>query len=152
CFSSLSVLYAYVGRYGNRVALGSKSGTVSNIGSRAITSTDFERKKETIPTRAFVTERLLNWALCGTTTRLVIRVGVAYGCDQWKATRVLLQASIAPPTLTPDPDHASFVTTYFSRNTYPDLLRSVRAFLSPTQPDYVSNHTYRSWFTTAHIT
>ncbi len=34
-----------------------------------------------IPNKAFVTERLINWSLTDTTTRLVIRLGVAYGSD-----------------------------------------------------------------------
>ncbi|MEA7614644.1 M3 family metallopeptidase, partial [Salmonella enterica subsp. enterica serovar Anatum] len=42
--------------------------------------------------KAFVTERLINWSLSDTTTRLVIRLGVAYGSDLEKVKRVLLQA------------------------------------------------------------
>ncbi|XPE70255.1 hypothetical protein ACNKHP_20150 [Shigella boydii] len=41
--------------------------------------TDFDRKEVIIPNKAFVTERLMDWSFTDTTTRLVIRLGVAYG-------------------------------------------------------------------------
>lgn len=47
-----------------------------------------------IPNKAFVTERLINWSLSDTTTRLVIRIGVAYGSDLDKVKKVLLQAAM----------------------------------------------------------
>ncbi|SUI84203.1 Potassium efflux system KefA precursor [Serratia marcescens] len=34
-----------------------------------------------IPNKAFVTERLINWSLSDTITRVLIKVGVAYGSD-----------------------------------------------------------------------
>lgn len=48
-----------------------------------------------IPNKAF-TERLINWSLTDTTTRLVIRLGVAYGSDLEKVRKVLLKAATEP--------------------------------------------------------
>ncbi|WP_420062460.1 mechanosensitive ion channel domain-containing protein, partial [Klebsiella pneumoniae] len=39
---------------------------------------DFDRKEVIIPNKAFVTERLINWSLSDTVTRVVIRLGVAF--------------------------------------------------------------------------
>ncbi|VCV82160.1 Mechanosensitive channel MscK [Escherichia coli] len=50
-----------------------------------------------IPNKAFVTERLINWSLTDTTTRLVIRLGVAYGSDLEKVRKVLLKAATEHP-------------------------------------------------------
>ena len=74
-------------RIGDTVTIGSFSGTVSKIRIRATTITDFDRKEVIIPNKAFVTERLINWSLTDTTTRLVIRLGVAYGSDLEKVRK-----------------------------------------------------------------
>ena len=68
-------------RIGDTVTIGTFSGTVSKIRIRATTITDFDRKEVIIP-KAFVTERLINWSLSDTVTRVVIRLGVAYGSDR----------------------------------------------------------------------
>lgn len=81
--SGLIILFERPVRIGDTVTIGTYSGTVSKIRIRATTITDFDRKEVIIPNKAFVTERLINWSLSDTTTRLVIRLGVAYGSD-WR--------------------------------------------------------------------
>ena len=54
------------------VTIGTYSGTVSRIRIRATTVTDFDRKEVIIPNKAFVTERLINWTLSDTVTRIII--------------------------------------------------------------------------------
>ncbi|WP_146664549.1 mechanosensitive ion channel domain-containing protein, partial [Salmonella enterica] len=93
---------------GDTVTIGTYSGTVSKIRIRATTITDFDRKEVIIPNKAFVTERLINWSLSDTTTRLVIRLGVAYGSDLEKVKRVLLQAAMEHPKVMHDPEPAVF--------------------------------------------
>ena len=44
----------------------------------------FRSQRSDYPEQAFVTERLINWSLTDTTTRLVIRLGVAYAAPIWK--------------------------------------------------------------------
>lgn len=94
--SGLIILFERPVRIGDTVTIGTFSGTVSKIRIRATTITDFDRKEVIIPNKAFVTERLINWSLTDTTTRLVIRLGVAYGSDLEKVRRVLLQAAEHP--------------------------------------------------------
>ncbi len=60
-----------------------------------------DRKEVIIPNKAFVTERLINWSLTDTTTRLVIRLGVAYGSDLEKVRKVLLKAATERPRVMP---------------------------------------------------
>ncbi|WP_163468282.1 mechanosensitive ion channel domain-containing protein, partial [Klebsiella michiganensis] len=69
------------------------SGTVSRIRIRATTVTDFDRKEVIIPNKAFVTERLINWTLSDTVTRIIIQVGVAYGSDLDKVKTILMKAA-----------------------------------------------------------
>ncbi|WP_139129929.1 mechanosensitive ion channel domain-containing protein, partial [Salmonella enterica] len=62
--------------------------------------------------KAFVTERLINWSLSDTSTRLVIRLGVAYGSDMEKGKRVLLPAAMEHPKGLHDTEPAVVCTTF----------------------------------------
>jgi potassium efflux system protein len=53
---------------------------------------DFDNKEVIIPNKAFITERVVNWTLSNQTTRLLLKVGVAYGSDIGLVQRVLLAA------------------------------------------------------------
>ncbi len=92
--------------------LGTFSGTVSKIRIRATTITDFDRKEVIIPNKAFVTERLINWSLSDTVTRVVIRLGVAYGSDLDKVKEVLLKVAHDHPKVMQEPAPAVFFTTF----------------------------------------
>ncbi|WAD33111.1 mechanosensitive channel MscK [Citrobacter braakii] len=110
--SGLIILFERPVRIGDTVTIGTFSGTVSKIRIRATTITDFDRKEVIIPNKAFVTERLINWSLSDTTTRLVIRIGVAYGSDLDKVKKVLLQAATEHPKVMHDPEPAVFFTAF----------------------------------------
>ncbi|MGS4823279.1 mechanosensitive channel MscK, partial [Raoultella terrigena] len=110
--SGLIILFERPVRIGDTVTIGTFSGTVSKIRIRATTITDFDRKEVIIPNKAFVTERLINWSLSDTVTRVVIRLGVAYGSDLDKVKEVLLQAAHEHPKVMPEPAPAVFFTTF----------------------------------------
>ena len=110
--SGLIILFERPVRIGDTVTIGTFSGTVSKIRIRATTITDFDRKEVIIPNKAFVTERLINWSLSDTTTRVVIRLGVAYGSDLDKVKEVLLKAASEHPKVMHDPAPAVFFTTF----------------------------------------
>ena len=110
--SGLIILFERPVRIGDTITIGSFSGSVSKIRIRATTITDFDRKEVIIPNKAFVTERLINWSLSDTVTRLVISLGVAYGSDLDKVKEVLLQAAKEHPKVMHDPAPAVFFTTF----------------------------------------
>ncbi|MVT01254.1 mechanosensitive channel MscK [Enterobacter sp. 10-1] len=110
--SGLIILFERPVRIGDTVTIGTFSGTVSKIRIRATTITDFDRKEVIIPNKAFVTERLINWSLSDTVTRVVIRLGVAYGSDLDKVKEVLLQAAHEHPKVMPEPAPSVFFTTF----------------------------------------
>ncbi len=101
--SGLIILFERPVRIGDTVTIGTYSGSVSRIRIRATTITDFDRKEVIIPNKAFVTERLINWSLSDTVTRVVIKIGVAYGSDLDKVKEVLLQAAHDNPRVMSDP-------------------------------------------------
>ena len=110
--SGLIILFERPVRIGDTVTIGTYSGSVSKIRIRATTITDFDRKEVIIPNKAFVTERLINWSLSDTITRVVIRLGVAYGSDLDKVKEVLLKAALEHPKVMHDPEPAVFFTTF----------------------------------------
>ncbi|WP_342321813.1 mechanosensitive channel MscK [Kosakonia sp. BYX6] len=110
--SGLIILFERPVRIGDTVTIGTFSGTVSKIRIRATTITDFDRKEVIIPNKAFVTERLINWSLSDTITRVVIRLGVAYGSDLDKVKKVLLKAAMEHPKVMHDPEPSVFFTTF----------------------------------------
>ena len=110
--SGLIILFERPVRIGDTVTIGTFSGTVSKIRIRATTITDFDRKEVIIPNKAFVTERLINWSLSDTITRVVIRLGVAYGSDLTKVKEVLLKAAMEHPKVMHDPEPSVFFTAF----------------------------------------
>mgnify|MGYP003366027938 FL=1 len=110
--SGLIILFERPVRIGDTVTIGTFSGSVSKIRIRATTITDFDRKEVIIPNKAFVTERLINWSLSDTITRVVIRLGVAYGSDLDKVKQILLQAAMEHPKVMHDPEPSVFFTTF----------------------------------------
>ena len=91
--SGIIILFERPVRVGDMVTIGSFNGTVSKIRIRATTLIDNDRKEVIVPNKAFITERVVNWALTSSMTRLVISVGVAYGSDLELVKRLLLQAA-----------------------------------------------------------
>ncbi|HEY1843455.1 MAG TPA: mechanosensitive channel MscK [Buttiauxella sp.] len=110
--SGLIILFERPVRIGDTVTIGTFSGSVSKIRIRATTITDFDRKEVIIPNKAFVTERLINWSLSDTITRVVIRLGVAYGSDLDKVREILLRAAHEHPKVMHDPEPTVFFTTF----------------------------------------
>jgi potassium efflux system protein len=101
--SGLIILFERPIRIGDTVTIGTYSGSVSRIRIRATTITDFDRKEVIIPNKAFVTERLINWSLSDTVTRVLIKIGVAYGSDLEKVKAILLQAAKENTRVMADP-------------------------------------------------
>ena len=110
--SGLIILFERPIRIGDTITIGTFSGSVSKIRIRATTITDFDRKEVIIPNKAFVTERLINWSLSDTITRVLIKVGVAYGSDLDKVKKVLLQAAHDNPRVMTDPEPQVFFLNF----------------------------------------
>ncbi|WP_409306457.1 mechanosensitive channel MscK [Pectobacterium sp. B1J-3] len=106
--SGLIILFERPVRIGDTITIGSFSGSVSKIRIRATTITDFDRKEVIIPNKAFVTERLINWSLSDTITRVLIKIGVAYGSDLDKVKAILLKAARDNPRVMIDPEPQVF--------------------------------------------
>jgi potassium efflux system protein len=102
--SGLIILFERPIRIGDIVTLGDLSGVVRQIRIRATTITDFDRKDIIVPNKTFVTGQLINWSLTDTVTRVIVRVGVAYGSDLDKTRTLLLSAARENPRVLDEPE------------------------------------------------
>lgn len=123
--SGLIILFERPVRVGDVVTVGDVSGTVSKLQIRATTITDFDNKETLVPNKAFITDRVVNWTLSNSVTRLLMGVGIAYGSDVAKAHTVITEAVRSVPTVleTPNP------TVFFVGFGESSLDFEVRAFV-----------------------
>lgn len=110
--SGIIILFERPVRVGDMVTIGNFNGTVSKIRIRATTLIDNDKKEVIVPNKAFITERVVNWALTNSMTRLVISVGVAYGSDLELVRKLLLQAAEENSAVLKDPAPAAYFLSF----------------------------------------
>lgn len=101
--SGLMILFERPIRVGDTVTVGDISGTVTKIRIRATWITGFDRKELVVPNKEFITSRLVNWSLSDSVLRAEIPVGIAYGSDTERASRVLQEVAEANELVLRDP-------------------------------------------------
>jgi potassium-dependent mechanosensitive channel len=101
--SGLILLFERPFRVGDVITIGDQTGTVSRIRTRATTLVDFDGKEIVVPNKTFITDRLVNWTLTDTRTRVIIKVGVAYGTKPDRVHALLAQAAAGHPQVLADP-------------------------------------------------
>ena len=106
--SGLIILFERPIRIGDTVTINDLSGTVSQIRMRATTITDWDQKELIIPNKTFVTNQFINWTLSDSTTRVVIKVGVAYGSDTDLVNKTLLEIAQANSIVLKEPAPSAF--------------------------------------------
>lgn len=101
--AGLIMLFERPVRVGDVVTLGQLTGTVQRISTRATTIRDFDGRDIVVPNKSMLAENLVNWTLSDVSTRIVVKVGVAYGSPVQKVTELLLEAATADPRLQAEP-------------------------------------------------
>ncbi|MCG5515758.1 MULTISPECIES: mechanosensitive ion channel domain-containing protein [unclassified Ectothiorhodospira] len=110
--SGLIVLLERPIRVGDTITIGEYSGTVARIRTRATTLVDWDNREVVVPNKNFITERLINWTLSDTTTRLVIPVGVSYDSDVDKVQEILMEVAQENPQVLDDPEPTVFFLNF----------------------------------------
>jgi len=95
-------------RVGDTVTIGEISGTVTRIRIRATTITDWDQKELVVPNKSFITGKLVNWSLSNPVTRMIIKVGIAYGSNTELALRLMMNAAREHPKVLEDPEPSVF--------------------------------------------
>ncbi len=102
--SGLLLLMERPVRVGDTITVGGVTGTVTRIRIRATTIQDWDLKELVVPNKDLVTGHLLNWTLSDAANRVTVFVGVAYGSDVDRVTRVLREIVAATPSVLEDPE------------------------------------------------
>lgn len=110
--SGLIVLFERPFRIGDIVSIGNVEGTVARIRTRATTIVDWDNKEVVVPNKSFITDRLVNWTLSDSTTRVVIKIGIAYRNDPRAAQKILLDVAASHPQVLRDPAPACPMTGF----------------------------------------
>ena len=106
--SGIILLFERPIRVGDTVTIGEVTGEVTRIEIRATTLVDWDQKELVVPNKIFITEKLINWTLSDTMTRVVIPVGIAYGSDEEQALRIFKQVIEDSPLILKDPKPSVF--------------------------------------------
>jgi potassium efflux system protein len=65
-----------------------------------------------IPNKAFITERVTNWTLSSGVTRVLIKVGVAYGTDPERVRQILFDVVRSQPNVLAEPSPSVFFMAF----------------------------------------
>jgi potassium efflux system protein len=101
--SGLIMLFERPVRVGDTITIGEYSGTVARIRTRATTIIDWDNREVVVPNKNFITERLINWTLSDTMTRIVVPVGVSYDADPDLVIETLTRLAKAHPSVLAEP-------------------------------------------------
>ena len=93
--SGIIILFERPVRVGDQITIDDTIGTVSRIQIRAITITDPDNFEVVVPNKAFITRSVKNWSLTSPITRLVVKIGIAYGSDVALAQKIMLDIARA---------------------------------------------------------
>jgi potassium efflux system protein len=101
--SGLIMLFERPVRVGDTITIGEFSGTVARIRTRATTVIDWDNREIVVPNKNFITERLINWSLSDTMTRIVLTIGVSYDSDVDLVMQSLKEIAEQHPLVMKDP-------------------------------------------------
>lgn len=124
--SGLIILFERPIRVGDIVTVSGVEGRVTELRMRATTIQDFDRRELLVPNKEFITGSIVNWTLTDPVTRIIIKVGIAYGSDTVKAKKLLLQAASTSALILKDPE-PQVVFRYFGESS---LDFEVRIFIT----------------------
>jgi potassium efflux system protein len=110
--SGLMVLFERPIRVGDIITIGTVEGTVTRIRTRATTIVDWDNREVIVPNKSFITDRLVNWTLSDSVTRIVIKVGIAYRNDPRQAQLLLLDIAKAHPLVLREPEPLCWMTGF----------------------------------------
>ncbi|AEF99061.1 mechanosensitive ion channel domain-containing protein [Methylomonas methanica] len=109
--SGIILLFERPIRVGDTVTVGDVTGRVCRIQMRATHIIDWDMKELVVPNKNIITERLVNWTLTDTVTRVVLMIGVGYGSDVELVERVLKEVINSVESVLPEPEPSiSFMT------------------------------------------
>lgn len=105
--SGVIILFERPARVGDTITIGEYSGTVAKIRTRATTIIDWDNREVVVPNKNFITERLINWTLSDTMTRIVLPVRVTHDADPELVIETLIRVASEHPAVLEEPEPAA---------------------------------------------
>jgi len=90
-------------RLGDVVTVNGVTGSVTRIQLRATTIKDFDFRELIVPNKRFITDDIMNWTLTDRRSRIVLKVGVAYGSDTQLVHDTLMTVARRHPLVQTEP-------------------------------------------------
>ena len=101
--SGLIILLERPVRVGDVVTVGNTEGMITRLRMRATTVQDWDRRELLVPNKEFITSSVINWTLTDPITRIIVKVGIAYGSDVELARKILLGVAKENPYVVESP-------------------------------------------------
>ncbi|MEZ6056581.1 MAG: mechanosensitive ion channel [Planctomycetaceae bacterium] len=127
--SGLIILFEQPVRVGDVVTIDGVTGIVSRIRMRSTTIADWDRKELVVPNKEFITNKLLNWTLTDSMTRLVILFEASYQSNPEQVMELATRLAIEHPKVMNDPPPVAFFESLGSSG----LVFKLRAFVADVE-------------------
>ncbi len=101
--SGIILLFERPIKVGDLLVLDGEWGTVKRIGLRSTIIETLDQSEIIVPNSQIIQEKVTNWTLSTSISRVVVPVGVAYGSNVPLVLRVLLEAAGNHPQTLPEP-------------------------------------------------
>jgi small-conductance mechanosensitive channel len=101
--SGLLLLFERPVKVGDMVMIESEWCTVRKIGLRATIVETFDQSEIIVPNSDLISQKVTNWTLSSEQSRVVVKVGVAYGTNVKKVLEILTECAAQHPKVLADP-------------------------------------------------
>ncbi len=110
--SGIILLFERPVKVGDLLVLDGEWGTVKRIGLRSTIIETLDQSEIIVPNSQIIQEKVTNWTLSTSISRIVVPVGVAYGSDVPLVLRILLEAAGNHPLTLPEPKSSAIFTGF----------------------------------------
>lgn len=101
--SGLLLLFERPVKVGDMIMIESEWCTVRKIGLRATTVETFDQSEIIVPNSDLISQKVTNWTLTSEQSRVVLKVGVAYGSNVKQVLEILTECANQHPKVLADP-------------------------------------------------
>ncbi|MDF1581283.1 MAG: mechanosensitive ion channel [Desulfuromonadales bacterium] len=110
--SGLILLFERPVKVGDAIIIDGQWGTINKIGMRSTVVETWDRSELIVPNSHLISEKVQNWTLSSSLSRVTIKVGVHYGTDMEKVIKILDQIGVGHPAVVDDPAPSAIFTDF----------------------------------------
>ncbi len=110
--SGLILLFERPVKVGDTIMVGETWGVIHNIGMRSTVVETLDSSEIIVPNSQMISEKVTNWTLSSSVTRIVIPVGVKYGTDMREVLAILEKVANEHPEVVEIPPPSAIFTDF----------------------------------------